>query len=74
MQALPKGGAQGLLAPLAQTALGQVAGNVADKLTGGAARAGKLGAAVAAPPLGLPGSLPRLDAEIAPAPLQKSVL
>jgi type VI secretion system secreted protein VgrG len=58
VQALPKGGAQGLLAPLAQTALG----NIAGKLTGGPSS------------LGVPGSLPSTGTDVTPAPLQQSVL
>ena len=84
-QALPKGGAQALLAPLGQTALGDLAG----KFTGGAtalAAFGALGAlgtlsvgkpaAAGMSTLGLPGSLPRLGADIAPAllPLKNAIL
>ena len=70
-QALKNGGAQALLAPVAQAALANVAGRV----PGGAAALGIYGAVSAGNPvaavastLGLPGALPRIGAEIPPAP------
>jgi type VI secretion system secreted protein VgrG len=81
VQSLPKGGAQALLAPLGQTALGNVAGNVLGKFAGGATALHTLGAARASKPaesltssLGLPGSLPRLGADVAPSIPKKSVI
>jgi type VI secretion system secreted protein VgrG len=58
VQSLKKGGAQALLAPVGQAGMG----NVADKLLGGASA------------LGLPGSLPRIDADVPPSPPEKSVI
>jgi len=77
VQSLPKGGAQGLLTPAMQAAMP----NVAGKLAGGAtalhtyavASAGKPGAAVASA-LSLPGSLPRIGAELPPSIPKKSVI
>ena len=73
-QALKKGGAEALLAPIKQAALA----NVAGKLPGGAAGFNAIGAlradkpaAADASPLGLPGSLPRIGAEVPPSPLKK---
>ena len=68
VQSLQKGGAQALLAPIRQT----VMANVAGKLPGGAAAmnaygalsAGKPAAAAVASTLGLPGSLPRIGADV----------
>ena len=71
VQSLQKGGAQALLAPVAQAGLA----NVAGKLPGGAAALGIYGAvstgnpvAAVASTLGLPGSLPRIGAEVPPPP------
>jgi type VI secretion system secreted protein VgrG len=76
VQSLPKGGAQALLAPLAQTALGKPAGMLPGATTAlnviGAANDSKPAAAIASA-LGLPGSLPRISAEVPPSPLKKSV-
>jgi type VI secretion system secreted protein VgrG len=58
VQSLPKGGAQALLAPVGQAGMATVAG----KLPGGAP------AAAVASALGLPGSLPRIGAEVPPSP------
>lgn len=77
-QTLRQGGAQALLAPLGQAALA----NVADKLPGAAAMAGygvsrvasPAATAAAASALGLPGALPRIDAEVQPSLLKKSIL
>ena len=77
VQSLSKGGAHALLAPLGQA--GMV--NLAGKLPGGATAlnaygmltAGKPAAAVAST-LGLPGSLPRIGAEVPPSIPKKSVL
>jgi len=81
VQSLPKGGAQALLAPAGQAAMANVAGNLAGKLPDGATAldaygalsAGKPAAAVAST-LGLPGSLPRIGAEVPPSPPKKSVI
>lgn len=76
VQALPKNGAQALLALLGRS----TPGSVADKFAGGATAfkasgAGSAGtpAAAVASPLGVPRSLPRIGAEVAPAPVQQSV-
>jgi type VI secretion system secreted protein VgrG len=77
VQSLQKGGAPALLAPVGQTALA----NVAGKLPGGAAAlnaygalsAGKPAVAVA-PTVGLPGSLPRVSAEVPPLIPKKAVI
>jgi type VI secretion system secreted protein VgrG len=63
VQSLPKGGAQALLAPVGQAGMA----NVAGKLPGGAL-------AAAASALGLPGSLPRIGAEVPSSPLKKTVV
>jgi type VI secretion system secreted protein VgrG len=77
VQSLPKGGAQALLAPLGQTVLG----NVAGKLPGGAAALNIYGAESNGKPaatltstVGLPGSLPRIGADLAPSIPKKSVI
>ncbi|HEY0062724.1 MAG TPA: DUF2345 domain-containing protein, partial [Telluria sp.] len=76
-QALQKGGAQALLAPVGQAALANVAGKLPGGVTAlnayGALSAGKPVAAVAST-LGLPGSLPRIDAEVAHSFLKKSIV
>ncbi|MCA1248430.1 type VI secretion system Vgr family protein [Massilia sp. MS-15] len=73
-QALGKGGAQALLAPLGRAALAQVAG----KLPGAAAIVGDGASRVASPAaastLGLPGALPRIDAQVPPSFLKKSII
>lgn len=69
VQSLPKGGAQALLAAAGPAALA----NVAGKLAGGASSAGKPADAVASI-VGLPGALPRMDAEAAPSTPKKSVI
>ncbi len=78
VQALPKGGARALLAPLEQAVLGNAVGNAAGKFAGGAAALNAYGAVNSGKPaaavtsaLGLPGSLPRVGADIAHAPLEK---
>ena len=63
VQSLQKGGAQALLAPIGQAALN----------TYGASIAGKSAAAVAST-LGLPGSLPRIGAEVPLSIPKKSVI
>jgi type VI secretion system secreted protein VgrG len=73
VQSLPKGGAQALLAPLAQTVLGSVAGNGVAKVAGSAASTGKPAAALISS-LGLPGSLPRLGTQAAPSIPKKSLI
>lgn len=77
VQALQKGGAQALLAPLGQQALA----NVAGKLPGGASALNAYGALSAGKPAsalasiaGLPGSLPRIGADVAPSILKKSLI
>ena len=76
-QALPKGGAQALLASLRPAALGSLADKFAGGATAlnsfGAPRAGAPAAAIASA-LAVPGSLPRIGAEVAPTPLQQSVI
>jgi len=73
-QALKKGGAQALLAPIKQAALANIAGKLPDSAAAlsayGALRGGKPAAAIAST-YGLPGSLPR-GAEALPSPLKKS--
>jgi type VI secretion system secreted protein VgrG len=81
VQSLQKGGAQALLASVGQGALANVAGNLAGKFAGGAtalntygaSSAGKPAAAVAST-FGVPGSLPRIGAEVPPAIPKKSVI
>jgi type VI secretion system secreted protein VgrG len=77
VQSLPKGGAQALLAPVEQAAMANVAGKLpggAKALnTYGASSAGKPAAAVASP-LDLPGSLPRIGAEVPLSTPKKSVV
>jgi type VI secretion system secreted protein VgrG len=76
VQSLQKGGAQALLAPVGQTAMA----NVADKLPGaamaldtyGVSSAGK--PAAVAPTVGLPGSLPRIGAEVPLSIPKKTVI
>lgn len=58
VQSLKKGGAQALLAPVAQAGMA----NVADKLASGAAA------------LGLPGSLPRIGTDVPPSIPKQSVI
>jgi len=77
VQSLQKGGAQALLAPLGQQALTNVAGN----LPGGASALNAYGALSAGKPAvalastaGLPGSLPRIDADVATSTLKKSIV
>ena len=76
-QALQKGGAQALLAPVGQAALANVAGKLPGAATAmhtyGALSAGKPAAAVAST-LGLPGSLPRIDAEVPSSILKNSIV
>jgi type VI secretion system secreted protein VgrG len=64
VQSLQKGGAQALLAPVGQAGMA----NVAGKLPSGAP------AAAVASALGLPGSLPRIGAEVPPSSLKKTVI
>lgn len=76
-QSLQKGGAQALLAPIKQSAMA----NVADKLPGsattlnayGALSAGKPAAAIAST-FDLPGSLPRIGADVPLSILKKSIV
>jgi type VI secretion system secreted protein VgrG len=77
VQSLPKGGAQVLLAPIGQAALA----NVAGKLPGGATALDTYGESSAGKPaatvgsaFGLPGSLPRIGAAVAPSMPKKSVI
>jgi type VI secretion system secreted protein VgrG len=77
VQLLSKGGAQALLAPIGKAALA----NVAGKLPGGATALNTYGALSGGKPLtavasalGLPGSLPRIDAETPPLVPNKSVI
>jgi len=80
VQSLPKDGAQALLAQVGQAGMA----NVASKLPGGAAALNAYGAyntssagkpvAAVAPTLGLPGSLPRIGAEVLPSIPKKSVI
>lgn len=77
VQSLQKGGAQALLAPVGQQALA----NVAGKLPGGASALNAYGALSAGKPAsalasiaGLPGSLPRIGADVAPSILKKSLI
>src|SRR5450830_35528 len=75
VQSLQQGGAQAVLATVRQAALANVAGKLPGGTTVlnayGAAMAGKpVGAA--ASPLGLPGSLPPIGADIAPTPFNPS--
>jgi type VI secretion system secreted protein VgrG len=67
VQSLPKGGAQALLAPVGQAAMANVAGTHPGSATAldtyGAISADKPAAAVASA-LGLPGSLPRIGADM----------
>lgn len=76
-QSLPKVGAQALLAAAGQAALASAAGKVPNGATAldayGTAPAGKAAAAIAST-LGLPGSLPRIGAEVPPAIPKKSVI
>jgi type VI secretion system secreted protein VgrG len=65
VQSLQKGGAQALLAPVGQAGMA----NVAGKLPGGAPAAAAVASA-----LGLPGSLPRIGAEVPPSTLKKTVI
>jgi type VI secretion system secreted protein VgrG len=73
MQSLPKRGAQTLLAAAGQAGLANVTGKLADGATAGASSAGKPAAALAST-LGLPGSLPRIGAEVPPSLPKTSVL
>ncbi|WEF31947.1 type VI secretion system Vgr family protein [Pseudoduganella chitinolytica] len=77
VQSLKQGGAQALLAPLGQAAMA----NVAGKLPGGAAALSAYGAlsggnpaAAVASTLGLPGSLPRIGADVPAPSLKKSLV
>jgi type VI secretion system secreted protein VgrG len=67
VQSLPKGGAQALLAPVGQAAMATVASKLPDGTTAldtyGVSSADKPAAAVAST-LGLPGSLPRIGADM----------
>jgi type VI secretion system secreted protein VgrG len=77
VQSLQKGGAQALLAPVGQAGMAILAGKLPGGATAldtyGASSAAKPGAAVASA-LGLPGSLPRIGAEVAPSIPKKSVI
>ncbi|MFC0252737.1 type VI secretion system Vgr family protein [Massilia consociata] len=77
VQSLPKGGAQALLAPVGQAAMANMAGKLPGGATAldtyGAFNAGKPAAAVAST-FGLPGSLPRIGAEVPPSIPKKSVI
>jgi type VI secretion system secreted protein VgrG len=77
VQSLPKGGAQALLAPVGQAAMATVASKLPDGTTAlhtyGALSTGKPAAANAST-LGLPGSLPRVDAEVPPSIPKKFVI
>jgi type VI secretion system secreted protein VgrG len=77
VQSLPKGGAQALLAPVGQAAMATVASKLPDGTTAlhtyGALSTGKP-AATTASTLGLPGSLPRIDAEVPPSIPKKFVI
>jgi type VI secretion system secreted protein VgrG len=77
VQSLQKGGARALLAPVGQAGMG----NLAGKLPGGATAFNTYGASSAAKPaaavasaLGLPGSLPRIGAEVPLSIPKKSVI
>jgi len=73
VQSLPKGGAQALLAAAGLPAVANVATKLLGGATAGASSAGKP-AADAASIVGLPGSLPRIGAEMPPSILKKSVI
>ena len=77
VQSLPKGGAQALLAPVGQAAMANMAGKLSGGATGldtySAFNAGKPAAAVASI-VGLPGALPRIDADVPPSIPKKSVI
>ncbi|MDN4038729.1 type VI secretion system Vgr family protein [Massilia sp. YIM B02443] len=77
VQWLKKGGAQALLAPIAQAGMAKVAatlpGGATVLNTYAAISAGKPAAAIAST-LGLPGSLPRIDAEVPSLIPKKSVI
>ena len=77
VQSLPKGGAQALLASDGQAGMANVAGKLPGGATAlhtyGALSAGKPPGAVAST-LGLPGSLPHIDAEVPPFIPKKSVI
>ena len=77
VQSLPKDGAQALLAPIGQAGMAAIAGKLPDGTTAldtyGVSSAGKPAAAVAST-LGLPGSLPRIGAEVPPSIPKKSVI
>lgn len=77
VQSLKKGGAQALLAPIAQAGMAKVAttlpGGATVLNTYAAISAGKPAAAIAST-LGLPGSLPRIDAEVPSLIPKKSVI
>ena len=77
VQSLPKGGAQALLGPVAQAGMASVMG----KLPGGAtplhtycALTSEKPVGAAASALGLPGSLPRIGAEVLSSIPKKSVI
>nr|WP_314546114.1 type VI secretion system Vgr family protein [uncultured Massilia sp.] len=77
VQALKKSGAQALLAPLGQAGMANVAGKLPGGATAlntyGASTTGKPAAAIASS-LCLPGSLPRIGAQVAPSALKKSII
>ena len=77
VQSLQKGGAQALLVPVGQVGMANLAGQLLGGATAlntyGASNAAKPAAAVASA-LGLPGSLPRIGAEVAPSIPKKSVI
>ncbi len=73
VQSLPKGGTQGLLAPVGLAALANVAGKLPVRVTPGASSTGTPAAALATAP-GSPASLPRIGAEVPPSIPKKSVV